>query len=162
MNTQQNCLACAVLACLSGLFGQAYAGSAQTLPLPTDAPMVQAPADVQALPEPTDGPVVQAPADVQALPEATEASVIPGPKDTASIQVKSFPGTKYSLSPLPVDIYMMKGQKPTVAFTTPCIQIEKLTHGFPPIVAFETFMFTWIGNVNDSELLPVRLEPVCI
>ena len=162
MNTQQNCLAYALLACLSGLFGQAYAGSAQTLPLPTDAPTVQAPAEAQALPEPTGDSVVQSPVEVQALPEPTEASAIPEPTDTASIQVKSFPGRRYSLSPLPVDIYLMKGQKPTVAFTTPCIQIEKLTHGFPPIMAFENFMFTWIGNVNDSEILPVRLEPVCI
>jgi hypothetical protein len=28
-------------------------------------------------------------------------------------------------------------------------------------MAFENFMFTWIGNVNESNLLPVRIEPVC-
>jgi len=69
---------------------------------------------------------------------------------------------KISLAPLPVDIYLRRNEKPTVAFTTPCIVIEKMTHGFPPILAFETFMFDMIGNVNDSNVLPARLEPVCV
>lgn len=73
-----------------------------------------------------------------------------------------FPGSKMSLAPLPVEIYMQPGQKPAVVFSTPCIQIEKMTNGFPPILAFENFMLTMIGKVNDSEVLPVRLEPVCI
>lgn len=75
---------------------------------------------------------------------------------------QAFPGTKYSLAPLPVEIYNQPGQKPTVAFSTPCIQIERMTNGFPPILAFETFMFTVIGNVNEMNVLPLRLEPVCI
>ena len=69
---------------------------------------------------------------------------------------------KISLSPLPVDIYLRPNDKPTVAFTTPCIMIEKATHGFPPILAFETMMFQVIGNVNESNMLPARLEPVCV
>jgi hypothetical protein len=69
---------------------------------------------------------------------------------------------KYSLAPLPVDIYLRPNDKPTVAFTTPCIMIEKATHGFPPILAFETMMFQVIGNVNESNMLPARLEPVCV
>lgn len=68
---------------------------------------------------------------------------------------------KISLAPLPVDIYLRPKEKPTVAFTTPCIVIEKMTHGFPPILAFEMFMFQMIGNVNDSNVLPAILEPVC-
>jgi hypothetical protein len=112
MNKKQNCLAGAVLICLSGLFGQAHAKDAQTMTRPAKAP--------------------------------------------------AFPGSKISLSPLPVDIFLLKDQKPIVAFTTPCIQIERMTNGFPPILAFENFMFTVIGNVNESELLPIRLEPVCI
>jgi hypothetical protein len=112
MNKKQNYLAGAVLICLSGLFGQAYAEDAPTKRGPTKAP--------------------------------------------------AFPGSRISLTPLPVDIFLLKNQKPTVAFTTPCIQIEKMTHGFPPILAFENLMLTVIGNVNESELLPIRLEPVCI
>jgi len=57
---------------------------------------------------------------------------------------------------------MQPGQKPAVVFSTPCIQIEKMTHGFPPILAFENFMLEMVGKVNASEALPVRLEPVCI
>jgi hypothetical protein len=69
---------------------------------------------------------------------------------------------KISLAPLPVDIYLRRNEKPTVAFTTPCIVMEKMTHGFPPILAFETFMFQTISNVNDTNILPARLEPVCV
>ena len=72
-----------------------------------------------------------------------------------------FPGSKISFAPLPVEVYMQQGQKPAVVFSTPCVQIEKMTHGFPPVLAFENFMFTMIGKINDSEALPVRIEPVC-
>ena len=75
---------------------------------------------------------------------------------------QTFPGAKYSLAPLPVEIYTQPGERPTVAFSTPCIQIERMTNGFPPILAFETFMFTVIGNVNEFNVLPIRLEPVCV
>jgi hypothetical protein len=75
---------------------------------------------------------------------------------------KSFPGTKFSFSPLPLEIYTQPGERPAVVFSTPCIQIEKMTNGFPPILAFENFMLAMIGKLNDSELLPIRLEPVCI
>ena len=66
-----------------------------------------------------------------------------------------------SFAPLPVDIYLPPQDKPTVAFTTPCIVIGKLSHGFPPIIAFEMAVFQMISNVNDSNVLPARLEPVC-
>jgi hypothetical protein len=68
---------------------------------------------------------------------------------------------KISLAPLPVDIYLRPKDKPTVAFTTPCMVIGKMSQGFPPIVAFETAAFQMINNVNDSNVLPARLEPVC-
>lgn len=66
-----------------------------------------------------------------------------------------------SLSPLPVDIYMNPGMRPAVAFSTPCTTIAKLTNNFPPIIAFENFMFTMVGRVNESEALPFSIEPVC-
>jgi hypothetical protein len=89
-------------------------------------------------------------------------------KSKPDVQAKSergprpFPGSKITFAPLPVEIFMQPGQKPAVVFTTPCIQIERMTNGFPPILAFENFMLEMIGKVNDSELLPIRLEPVCI
>lgn len=76
--------------------------------------------------------------------------------------MQAAPGSKISLSPLPVTIYFMDKQKPTVAFTTPCIMVERMTNGFPPIMAFENFMFEVIGNINESDLLPIKIEPVCI
>jgi hypothetical protein len=75
---------------------------------------------------------------------------------------QTIPGSKISFAPLPLEISFQPGQKPAIVFSTPCIQIEKMTNGFPPILAFENFMFVIVGMVNDSELLPVRLEPVCI
>lgn len=75
---------------------------------------------------------------------------------------RTFPGSKISLAPLPIEIFMEPGERPAIIFSAPCTQIGKLTNGFPPIVAFETFMLEIIGKVNDSELLPIRLEPVCI
>ncbi|MEW6120176.1 MAG: hypothetical protein AB1593_08805 [Pseudomonadota bacterium] len=69
---------------------------------------------------------------------------------------------RISFAPLPLQIFMQAGQKPAVVFTTPCVQIEKATNGFPPFLAFEQFMFEMVGKINDSEALPVRLEPVCI
>jgi hypothetical protein len=77
-------------------------------------------------------------------------------------QIQAAPGSKIDLAPLPVTIYLMDRQKPTVAFTTPCIMIERMTNGFPPVLAFENFMFEVIGNINESELLPIKIEPVCI
>jgi hypothetical protein len=77
-------------------------------------------------------------------------------------QVQAPPGSRIDLKPLPVTIYLMERQKPTIAFTTPCIMIEKATNGFPPFMAFENFMFEVIGNVNESDLLPIKIEPVCI
>lgn len=68
---------------------------------------------------------------------------------------------KISLAPLPVDIYLRPKEKPTVAFTAPCMIIGKMSHGFPPIIAFETAAFQMISNVNDSNVLPAKLEPVC-
>jgi hypothetical protein len=95
---------------------------------------------------------------------AEERQVVPGSMDSQSAQQKQtqFPGSRINLAPLPVTIYMMERQKPTVAFTTPCIMIEKMTNGFPPIIAFENFMFEVIGNINESDLLPLKIEPVCI
>lgn len=75
---------------------------------------------------------------------------------------RTFPGSKISFAPLPVEIFMEPGERPAIIFSAPCTQIGKLTNGFPPIIAFETFMLEIIGKVNESELLPIRIEPVCI
>lgn len=69
---------------------------------------------------------------------------------------------KVSLSPLPVDIFMMPNQKPTVAFTTPCAMVEKATNGFPVFTAMTNFMYTMAGNINESNSLPIIIEPVCV
>lgn len=70
--------------------------------------------------------------------------------------------SKLSLGPLPVDIFMLPNQKPTVAFTTPCAQVEKATHGFPVFTAMTNFMYEMAGKINDSNALPMNIEPVCI
>jgi hypothetical protein len=75
---------------------------------------------------------------------------------------QTIPGSRISFAPLPLEISFQPGQKPAIVFSTPCIQIEKMTNGFPPILAFENFMFEIVGKINDSDLLPIRIEPVCI
>ena len=132
MFEKQNFLACAVLIGLSGFFGSAYAENAQALPRAT-------------------------------VPgSAASQSTASGPAASGPTVTQPFPGKRISLAPLPVEIYLLDDQKPTVVFTTPCVQIEKMTNGFPPILAFENFMFAWIENVNESNILPVKLEPACI
>ena len=148
MNKQHTRLACALVIMLAGSCGQAQADHVQALPGPAEAaqPGSGAAEPVQAQPAQPE------PAPAQAEPE-------PG---TGPQGARTFPGSKYSFAPLPMEIYMLQNQKPTLVISTPCVQIEKMTHGFPPFMAFENFMFTWIGNVNESNLLPIRIEPVCI
>jgi hypothetical protein len=88
----------------------------------------------------------------------------PPPSQTlpAAAVPPQLPGSKIDFAPLPLQIYLQPGERPAVAFSTPCIQIERMTNGFPPVLAFENFMFTVIGNVNESGVLPVRIEPVCV
>ena len=93
---------------------------------------------------------------------ACAAATAPAMSVSPVARAQPFPGSKISLAPLPVEIYLQRNQKPAIAFTTPCMQLEKMTNGFPPILAFEQLMFGVIGKVNDSEILPVKLEPVCI
>lgn len=76
--------------------------------------------------------------------------------------IKESKTAKLSLSPLPVDFYFLPNQKPTVAFTTPCAQVEKATHGFPVFTAMTNFMYTMAGNINESNSLPIIIEPVCV
>jgi hypothetical protein len=100
---------------------------------------------------------------VQAYAEETaQVNAETGAQVKAELGPRTFPGSKITFAPLPVEIFMQPGQKPAVVFTTPCIQIAKMTNNFPPIMAFEDFMLEMIGKVNDSEILPIRLEPVCI
>lgn len=76
--------------------------------------------------------------------------------------IKESRTAKVSLRPLPVDIFMMPNQKPTVAFTTPCAMVEKATNGFPVFTAMTNFMYTMAGNINESNALPIIIEPVCV
>jgi hypothetical protein len=132
MNQKQGYFACALLIGLSGLFRPVYAEDVQTLPGPTEP--------------------------AQAQPAQTQ----PAQTEPTQAVARTFPGSKISFAPLPVEIYLLDNQKPTVVFSTPCAQMEKMTNGFPPLVAFENFMFTWIANVNESDVLPIRIEPVCL
>jgi hypothetical protein len=162
MNNKLNCLASALLICLSGFLGSAYGEDAQTLPGPmaTPAPAPEPTVSEPTAPEPTGaGPT--APESTVASPAAPEPSAA-APTAPGPAAVQSFPGQKISLAPFPVVIYLLDKQKPTVAISTPCIQMEKMTNGFPPFMAFENFMFNWIGDVNESDILPFRIEPVCI
>ncbi len=140
MNTNRYCLAIAILACLTALPAQAKTHHrVKVAHSPKISHTATAPTRVET-------PVQ---ANVEAQPTYSKRGNIAN-------------RGKYSLSPLPIDIYLHSNEKPTVAFTTPCIMIEKATHGFPPFLAVETMMFQVIGSVNESNMLPARLEPVCV
>ena len=145
MNAKQTWLACAAL-----LFFSSAIQAAETR---------SAPASMSAQP-------VSAPVESETGAGSIAIESAPSSKrDQAAqrqMQMQAAPGSKISLSPLPVTIYLMDKQKPMVAFTTPCIMIERMTNGFPPVLAFENFMFEVIGNINESDLLPFKIEPVCI
>jgi hypothetical protein len=69
---------------------------------------------------------------------------------------------KVSFKPLPLEIYFSPNNRPAVLFTTPCLALAGLTNTFPPAKMFEIIMFTGINKLNDSEALPISLEPICI
>jgi hypothetical protein len=139
MNAKQYCFSIAILACISALPASANTHRDKVSHSPKIPPAAKR-------------------SDRVELPSQVNIANQPTVSNRGNIANKG----KFSLSPLPVDIYLRPNDKPTVAFTTPCIMVEKATHGFPPILAFETFMFQVIGNVNESNMLPARLEPVCV
>lgn len=116
----------------------------------------------------TANPYLAAPVAMPQQQAARPVAVVATTQDARSVQaaapqmsVNPSARRHITLSPLPVDIYMNPGMKPAVAFTTPCITIAKMTNNFPPIMAFENFMFDIIGKVNASDALPFSIEPVC-
>lgn len=66
-----------------------------------------------------------------------------------------------SLAPLPAEIALIPGEKPTVIFFPPCGTMGRATGGFPPFLAMEGFVFDMADRINASGALPARLEPVC-
>lgn len=139
MNARQYCLSIVALGCLTTLPAYANANGAKVSHHPRISHTAKTPDKVE-------------------ISSQVSTAASPTIPNTGSIANRG----RFSLAPLPVDVYLRPKEKPTVAFTTPCIMIEKATHGFPPILAFETFMFQAIGNVNESNMLPARLEPVCV
>jgi hypothetical protein len=146
MNVKQAGLACAALLCFSGAV---QATEQQAMP------------EAAAVQPNSSEPMEKLPGMESLEIEAAAASRRERSAQRQQ-QIQAAPGSKIDLAPLPVTIYLMNNQKPTVAFTTPCIMIERMTNGFPPVLAFENFMFEVIGNVNESGLLPITIEPVCI
>ncbi|MGO9443961.1 MAG: hypothetical protein ACLPXB_04195 [Thiobacillaceae bacterium] len=95
--------------------------------------------------------------DASGVAESSEPAALPGQKP-----VEPLPSSKISFAPMPVDMYLQQGQKPIVAVTMPCIEMGKAFQAFPLFTTFENLMFQMIGNMNDSEMLPMKFEPVCI
>ncbi len=69
--------------------------------------------------------------------------------------------SKISFAPMPVTIYLNPNQKPTMAVSTPCSAMEKVTGNNPMFKAFEQMAFGMIGNVNEAGFMPMIIEPVC-
>jgi hypothetical protein len=60
----------------------------------------------------------------------------------------------------PVQVHMQPGEKPVVLFSSPCMLIAKIDHGFPPTTAFREIMVNAILATNN--LRPIDLQPVCM
>ena len=74
------------------------------------------------------------------------------------------PGTtikKISFAPMPVEIFMQPNERPAMVVALPCRLAEKMSFGFPPFAAMETMMFQMVGNMNNTNMMPMRFEPVC-
>lgn len=63
------------------------------------------------------------------------------------------------LPELPVHLYMPKGQKPVLTFSTPCMELAKFDKGEGPLAAMRDLMA--VAVVQTSQLLPIDLQPVC-
>jgi hypothetical protein len=60
----------------------------------------------------------------------------------------------------PVQVHMQSGEKPLVLFSTPCMLIARLDHGFPPTAAFREMMVNVVLATNIVR--PFELQPVCM
>lgn len=60
---------------------------------------------------------------------------------------------------LPVHLYTPAGQKPILAFSTPCMELAKLDHGVGPLASMRELMAAAV--VQTSQVLPIDLQPVC-
>lgn len=74
---------------------------------------------------------------------------------------QSGPGTRTHFGPLPMEMYSQPGQKTALIMKLPCRMVETITFGFPPVLFFENVMFQMVGTMNDTGMLPLRMEPVC-
>lgn len=63
------------------------------------------------------------------------------------------------LGMLPVRLYTPAGQKPTLLFSTPCMELAKLDHGIGPLAAMRDLMAMAVLETN--RVLPIDLQPVC-
>ena len=70
-------------------------------------------------------------------------------------------GKKISFAPMPVEIFMQPNERPAMVVAMPCAMVEKMTFGFPPVAAMENVFFQMVGTMNDTNMMPMRFEPVC-
>jgi hypothetical protein len=68
---------------------------------------------------------------------------------------------KISFAPMPVEIFLQPDEKPAMVVAMPCSLVEKMSAGFPPVTLAETFMFQMVGVMNNTNMMPIRFEPVC-
>lgn len=76
-------------------------------------------------------------------------------------EVPGLAGKKISLAPMPVEIFLQANERPAMVVAMPCAMVEKMTFGFPPVTAMESMFFQMVGTMNDTNLMPLRFEPVC-
>lgn len=70
-------------------------------------------------------------------------------------------GTRTNFGPLPMEMHSQPGQKTALIMKLPCRMVETMTFGFPPVAFFESVMFQMVGVMNQTNMMPLQMEPVC-
>jgi hypothetical protein len=137
---------------------------------PANPYLVNVPAKAEAVANPYLANVPAKSVFASSNPYLTPAVTNPGSKSASApktstpknkVAAQALTNRQISFGAMPMKIYLASGSKPIVAITLPCSAVEKSWNWFPPFTMGERMMFGMVGNVNEADFLPMKIEPVC-
>jgi hypothetical protein len=78
----------------------------------------------------------------------------------AQAREQKAPPTPQAGNFLPIRLYTLPGQRPTLLFTTPCLLLAHFDHGNGPLAAVRDTLARAV--IATNKVLPVNIEPVCM